>query len=307
MRVHGSRGWRRVCCGVGSRSPAASSRSRSVGRRRSCGRRRRTRSRATTFLCLALIARTLGSSTAAAEQATAQIERDRSYFRDLVQHAADVIALVSPDFQIDYISPGIEPLVGRRAARRASASTSATCSASDAADDIARAYDTLTLSDYVACEWHLTNEFHEQRRAYARLTRRHDGSLVLNLRDVTEQRALEAQLEHRASVDALTGCPTAAALMQQLAQLGVGRRHHGAVHRPRRVQGGQRRARSRVGRRRAPRRRAPDRVRRARRRVASAAWAATSSSRSCRAPTRRRALAVGRRLHRRHRGRSARR
>jgi diguanylate cyclase (GGDEF)-like protein len=91
----------------------------------------------------------------------------------------------------------------------------------DAAEDIARAYDTLTLSDYVACEWHLTNEFHEQRRAYARLTRRHDGSLVLNLRDVTEQRALEAQLEYRASVDALTGLPNRAALMQQLSQRGA--------------------------------------------------------------------------------------
>ena len=90
----------------------------------------------------------------------------------------------------------------------------------DAAEDIARAYDTLTLSDYVACEWHLTNEFQEQRRAYARLTRRHDGSLVLNLRDVTEQRALEAQLEYRASVDALTGLPNRAALMQQLSQRG---------------------------------------------------------------------------------------
>ena len=89
-----------------------------------------------------------------------------------------------------------------------------------AADDIARAYDTLTLSDYVACEWHLTNDFHEQRRAYARLTRRLDGWLVLNLRDVTEQRALEAQLEHRASIDALTGLPNRAALMQHLAQLG---------------------------------------------------------------------------------------
>jgi len=91
----------------------------------------------------------------------------------------------------------------------------------DAAEDIARAYDTLSLSDYVACEWHLTNEFQEQRRAYARLTRRHDGSLVLNLRDVTEQRALEAQLEYRASVDALTGLPNRAALMQQLSQRGA--------------------------------------------------------------------------------------
>ena len=44
---------------------------------------------------------------------------------------------------------------------------------------------------------------------------------MLNLRDVTEQRALEAQLEYRASVDALTGLPNRAALMQQLAQRGA--------------------------------------------------------------------------------------
>ena len=173
----------------------------------------------TTFCCLALIARTLGSSSAAAEQATAQIARDRSYFRDLVQHAADVIALVSPSFQIDYISPGIEPLVGLAPPACVGLHIRDVLGV-DAAEDIARAYDTLSLSDYVACEWHLTNEFQEQRRAYARLTRRRDGSLVLNLRDVTEQRALEAQLEYRASVDALTGLPNRAALMQQLAQLG---------------------------------------------------------------------------------------
>ncbi|MGO9874456.1 MAG: GGDEF domain-containing protein [Acidimicrobiia bacterium] len=43
----------------------------------------------------------------------------------------------------------------------------------------------------------------------------------MNLRDVTEQRALEAQLEYRASVDALTGLPNRAALMQQLSQRGA--------------------------------------------------------------------------------------
>lgn len=174
----------------------------------------------TTFLCLALIARTLGSSADAAEKATAQIERDRSYFRDLVQHAADVIALVSPEFKIDYISPGIEPLVGIAPPACVGLHIREVLGV-DAAEDIARAYDTLTLSDYVACEWHLTNEFQEQRHAYARLTRRHDGSLVLNLRDVTEQRALEAQLEYRASIDALTGLPNRAALMQQLSQRGA--------------------------------------------------------------------------------------
>lgn len=219
MRVHGSRGWRPGLLWSGV-AIAAGECAVALGWAPTVLRPSVAHAVAgTTFLCLALIARTLGASTAAAEEATAQIERDRSYFRDLVQHAADVIALVSPNFRIDYISPGIEPLVGR---------APSTCLGlhirdvlgPEAADDIARAYDTLTLSDYVACEWHLTNDFHEQRRAYARLTRRHDGWLVLNLRDVTEQRALEAQLEHRASIDALTGLPNRAALMHHLAELG---------------------------------------------------------------------------------------
>ncbi|HUI48219.1 MAG TPA: GGDEF domain-containing protein, partial [Acidimicrobiia bacterium] len=88
----------------------------------------------------------------------------------------------------------------------------------DASDDIARAHETLTLSDYVSCEWRLTNELRGQRQVYARLTLRHDKSLVLNLRDVTEQRALEAQLQHRANVDELTGLPNRAALTEQLGQ-----------------------------------------------------------------------------------------
>ena len=88
----------------------------------------------------------------------------------------------------------------------------------DAAADIAQAHETLTLSDYVSCEWRLTNELRGQRQVYARLTLRHDGSLVLNLRDVTEQRALEAQLQHRANVDELTGLPNRAALTEQLGQ-----------------------------------------------------------------------------------------
>lgn len=218
MRVHGSRGWRPGLLWSGI-AIAAGEGAVAIGLAPTVLRPATAHAlAATTFVCLALIARTLGSSTAAAEKATQQIERDRTYFRDLVQHAADVIALVSPQFQIEYISPGIEPLVGRPPGSCVGLGISDVLGP-EAADDIARAYDTLTLSDYVACEWHLTNEFHEQRQAYARLTRRQDGSLVLNLRDVTEQRALEAQLEHRASIDALTGLPNRAALMQQLTAL----------------------------------------------------------------------------------------
>ncbi|HUI49013.1 MAG TPA: PAS domain-containing protein, partial [Acidimicrobiia bacterium] len=70
----------------------------------------------TTTCCLALIVRTLGATAKTAEDAAVRIEEGRSYFRDLVQHAADVIALVSEDLQIEFMSPGIEAMVGCSAA-----------------------------------------------------------------------------------------------------------------------------------------------------------------------------------------------
>ena len=171
----------------------------------------------TTTCCLALIVRTLGATAKTAEDAAVRIEEGRSYFRDLVQHAADVIALVSEDLQIEFMSPGIEAMVGCSAAACMGRHIRDVLGR-DASDDIARAHETLTLSDYVSCEWRLTNELRGQRQVYARLTLRHDKSLVLNLRDVTEQRALEAQLQHRANVDELTGLPNRAALTEQLGQ-----------------------------------------------------------------------------------------
>jgi diguanylate cyclase (GGDEF)-like protein/PAS domain S-box-containing protein len=168
-----------------------------------------------TFGCLAILARTLGTTTEATERARAKVEEGREYFHDLVQHAADVIALVTDRLCIGYVSPGIEDLAGR---------TSESCIGQhinevfgeSAGDDIVRAYESLTLSDYLSCEWLLTNDLGENRRVLARLTRRRDGSLVLNLRDVTTQRALEEELEQRALVDALTGLPNRAALIAEL-------------------------------------------------------------------------------------------
>jgi diguanylate cyclase (GGDEF)-like protein len=217
MRVHGSRAWRpglawsvlavlggevAVEAGIAP-SIMSSSTSHAIA--------------AVSTICLALVARTLGTTSKAAEDATGRVEEGRSYFRDLVQHAADVIALVSADLHIEYVSPGIEAMVGCPANACIGLRISDVLG-QDASDDIGQARETLTLSDYVSCEWRLTNELRGQRQVYARLTLRRDQSLVLNLRDVTEQRALEAALQHRATVDELTGLPNRAALTQTLAQ-----------------------------------------------------------------------------------------
>jgi diguanylate cyclase (GGDEF)-like protein len=215
LRIHGSRAWK-PCLGWSAVAIVGGEITVAIGLSPTVVRPAIAHAvAASTFVCLALVVRTLGSWASAAEAAAAEIEAGRAYFRDLVQHAADIIALVSPNLHVEYISPGIEPLVGR-SPESCTGLHIGDILGYDAAEDIARAYDTLTLSDYISCEWHLTNELSEQRRAFARLTRREDGSLVLNLRDVTEQRALEAQLEFRASIDALTGLPNRAALTQHL-------------------------------------------------------------------------------------------
>ena len=215
MRVHGSRAWRpglvwsvvavfagEVAVEIGiAPSIMRPSTSHAVAGAATC--------------CLALIVRTMGSSSKTAEDAVVRIEEGRSYFRDLVQHAADVIALVSDDLHIGYVSPGIESMVGCTPNACIGLHISAVLGR-EAAEDITRAHETLTLSDFVSCEWRLSNELGGQRQVYARLTLRHDQSLVLNLRDVTEQRALEAQLQRRANVDELTGLPNRAALTQHL-------------------------------------------------------------------------------------------
>jgi diguanylate cyclase (GGDEF)-like protein len=215
MRLHGSRAWRpglgwctfaiavgQACVALGVTPSVLRP---SIAHCTAC----------VTFVCLVILVRTLGASAQATEAATAKVENGRAYFRDLVQHAADVIALVNNDFLVEYISPGIEDLA-RRAPGWCIGRRIDDVLGPQAGADITRAYDNLTLSDYISCEWLLTNEFGEHRRVLARLTLRVDGSLVLNLRDVTEQRALEEQLERRARLDSLTGLPNRASLMQNL-------------------------------------------------------------------------------------------
>jgi diguanylate cyclase (GGDEF)-like protein/PAS domain S-box-containing protein len=170
----------------------------------------------TTLCCLAILARTFGIAARSAETATAEVEQSRQYFHDLVQHSADIIALVTPDLELAYVSPGIEPLIGR-SPEDCIGRPIEDVLGPDARDDIAMVKRDADLDEVATCQWFLANA--ESRWAQARITVRVDRSLVLNIRDITDQRALELELEHRASNDALTGLPNRAALIARLAAL----------------------------------------------------------------------------------------
>jgi diguanylate cyclase (GGDEF)-like protein/PAS domain S-box-containing protein len=169
-------------------------------------------------ICLAVVVHTLGVSARNAEVANATLEERRTYFHDLVQHAADVIALLRSDLHMLYVSPAIQSLLDR---------TPDECVGQDvrailgprAHEGIDALVARLELSSSAFGELYLTHADGTERRAETMLTLREDGSIVLNLHDVTWQRALEEQLRHRATFDALTGLPNRHAISEQLEQL----------------------------------------------------------------------------------------
>jgi diguanylate cyclase (GGDEF)-like protein/PAS domain S-box-containing protein len=169
-------------------------------------------------ICLAVVVHTLGVTARNAEVANATLEQRRTYFHDLVQHAADVIALIGADLHVMYVSPAIESLLGREPAECVGQDVRALLGqrAHDGVDAlIAR----LELSSSAFGELYLSHADGTERRAETMVTLRADGSIVLNLHDVTWQRALEEQLRHRATFDALTGLPNRHAISEQLEQL----------------------------------------------------------------------------------------
>jgi diguanylate cyclase (GGDEF)-like protein/PAS domain S-box-containing protein len=171
-----------------------------------------------TFGCLAILARTLGIAALTAETANEQVEKSRAYFHDMVQHSADVIALIGPDLELSYVSPGITSLIGRPP-EECIGRPVADILGPDAGEDIASAQGSPRSDGVITCEWFLATGGSEPRWAQARITVRDDGWLILNVRDITDQRALEAELEQRAHNDALTGLPNRAALTTCLGDL----------------------------------------------------------------------------------------
>jgi diguanylate cyclase (GGDEF)-like protein/PAS domain S-box-containing protein len=171
-----------------------------------------------TFGCLFILARTLGEAARAAERATAQIDKARANFHDLVQHAADVITLVNEHDEIAYISPGISPLLGMTPEHCTGRSVIEVFG-DDVHNELAQVRAAVDVGEFATCEWSVRNHAGARRRVQGRVTRRLDNSMVLNLRDVTQQRALEKELERQARVDALTGLPNRAALTRQLSGL----------------------------------------------------------------------------------------
>ena len=142
-------------------------------------------------------------------QAEDALRHSEERFRSLVQNASDLITVIDADTTIRYQSPSIEHMLGH------DASTMVGLRLTDLIhiDDVARTLAVLqnTMRDATArtsADMRVRDRNGGWRHVeFIGTDQRHNpaiGGLVLNIRDVTDRKALEQQLRHQATHDPLT-------------------------------------------------------------------------------------------------------
>jgi diguanylate cyclase (GGDEF)-like protein/PAS domain S-box-containing protein len=175
-------------------------------------------------LVLALVFVSARRGRAAAERLVVERETLRGSeerFRSLVQHAAEVIALVEPDGTIRHVSPAVQTVLGQ--APEKLVGTKAWDLAHPGDVDAAHAFHSDLLGEAgtmraLELRWrHRDGSWrHVSVKGTNLVNQPGVHGIVLNARDVTEQKALEQQLVHRALHDQLTGLPNRMLFMDRL-------------------------------------------------------------------------------------------
>jgi diguanylate cyclase (GGDEF)-like protein/PAS domain S-box-containing protein len=150
------------------------------------------------------------------------LRRSEERFRNLVQNASDVVAILDPDGTIRYVSPSVFAILGRTPDEMVGLRMLDFLdpAAADDSEQFSAVQSTVRGSatsrvrlrhadgTYRDVEMILSNQLHEPAI----------GGIVMNARDVTERRRAEEALAHQALHDELTGLPNRTLLQDRLGE-----------------------------------------------------------------------------------------
>jgi diguanylate cyclase (GGDEF)-like protein/PAS domain S-box-containing protein len=172
------------------------------------------------FCCLVVVTRVLVLTGRTAEAAEANLRIRSEHFESLVAHASDVIGVVENDGTIRFVSPAVDTLLGFAPAELTGTPLADVIEPGDAEAvrqllvDLEATPGTMVLRDL-----RFRHRNGNERRVVMTCTSRGAsgaGTVVINLHDVTVERALEERLRFDAMHDPLTGTWNRAAFGEAL-------------------------------------------------------------------------------------------
>lgn len=163
----------------------------------------------TGLLCLAVVTRVLGDSVKATDHAEAQLRRRAEHFEALIEHAADMIAVISPDGRIVSASAAARGMIGIEPDDLAGRSIASFLDDSQLAVVVEK-LEFVAAHIGVSTTMELTIRHRDGTDRLWAVTMTlpsedWDRHVVVNIHDITTQKDLEEQLRHDATHDALTG------------------------------------------------------------------------------------------------------
>jgi diguanylate cyclase (GGDEF)-like protein/PAS domain S-box-containing protein len=146
-------------------------------------------------------------------ESTEALARSEARFRALVQNSSDLTVVLDADGTITYVSPSVQTVLGYTAAEMEGTNAFTWIHPEDQRESLYRLHARINLPDRIAAPQIFRVRHRERGWCWLEgmgvnlLQDASVGGIVINVRDVTERKALEEELLRQAFTDSLTDLP----------------------------------------------------------------------------------------------------